>query len=115
MWRFDLKRVLGCLVLATALLPASASAGGEYLPDYGKKATSKAHPRRANDHYHDQNHWHYHYGFTYNYPYVVPYAYHPPSYYRPYYNHHLGFKLYYRPHASAYGTPWPGTRYFPSR
>lgn len=31
------------------------------------------------------------------YPYYIPCANHPPSYYRPYYNHHLGLETNYGP------------------
>lgn len=109
---------VGLLPVLFALSPRQLYAGADYLPRQNKQPglnSAESFTERSHRYDHGYPHRHYHYGFLYPYPYVVPYGYHPQSYYRPYYNHHLDFKLYYRPYAYDYAPPAPGARYLPPR
>lgn len=104
MWRRLFPRAAGVLALIAVPWTAPVLAGApDYLPPetaqpYQQERTARRATGRVQRHYHYHRHDHFHYGYNYGayYPYAFTYGLHPPSYYRPYYNHHMGLKYYHR-------------------
>lgn len=95
---------LGCVFLSGPALadgeePAEPSTDKHYLPPEGagKEAYGARHDDRGVRHYHFHQHVYGGFNYGWTYPYGYTYGLHPPSYYRPYNNHHLSLPYYYRP------------------